>query len=53
MVGIHGFTFGSRYLFSTGGAIVTVRLSHLYELATFSNATRLRTPINKSDNRKV
>jgi hypothetical protein len=29
MVSIHGFTFGSRYLFSTGGAIVTTRTPYL------------------------
>lgn len=29
MISIHGFTFGSRYLFSSGGATVTTRTTYL------------------------
>ena len=29
MISIHGFTFGSWYLFSTGGATVTTRTAYI------------------------
>jgi hypothetical protein len=52
MISIHGFTFGSRYLYSTGGVTVTTRTAYLICTVRSCHISQCHAPpapITKSD----